>query len=411
MTSATRRVVITGMGAITAAGAGVQALWEAAREGRSGVSELRFPRYPRQRVSRSAHISGFDPAAHLSEQELKTTDRFAQLALVAAEEAMRHAGLDTQAPLGARCGAIIGSGIGGAWTSDDGHYNFYMHDARPDLLAIAKVMPNAAASQVSMRYGARGPSLAISSACASGTQSVGYGLQMIRSGMADMMLVGGSEALLTPASFRAWEALRVMAPQACRPFSDKRNGMVLGEGAAVLVIEELDHALARGATPLAEVAGYGTTSDAGDLLRPTVEGPAAAMAAALADAGLAPEEIGYVNAHGTGTVLNDIAESDALRRVFGAGVETLAVSSTKPIHGHALGAAGAIELAITVRALLDDIAPPTINWLEADPKCLADPVPNTARPTRIDAALSNSFAFGGINATIAIRKVRADGRG
>lgn len=405
MTAAGRRVVVTGLGAITAAGSGVPALWEAAREGRSGVSDFRLDRYPRQRITRAAHIAGFDPAAHLSEQELKTTDRFAQLALVAAAEALKHAGLDTGAPLGPRFGAIIGSGIGGSWTTDDGHYAFYVTETRTDLLTIAKVMPNAAASQISMRYGVRGPSLAISSACASGTQAVGYGLQMIRAGMADAMLVGGSEALLTPATFRAWEVLRVMAPETCRPFSDKRNGMVLGEGAAVLVIEELEHALKRGATPLAEIAGYGTTSDAGDLLRPTVEGPAAAMANALADAGLTPQDIGYVNAHGTGTVLNDISESEALRQVFGAHIGEVSVSSTKPIHGHALGAAGAIELVITVQALRDNIAPPTINWLAPDPKCLADPVPNTARARPIDAAISNSFAFGGINATIAIRRV------
>lgn len=405
MTAAGRRVVVTGLGAITAAGSGVPALWEAAREGRSGVSDFRLERYPRQRITQAAHIAGFDPAAHLSEQELKTTDRFAQLALVAAAEALKHAGLDTGAPLGPRFGAIIGSGIGGSWTTDDGHYAFYVTETRTDLLTIAKVMPNAAASQISMRYGVRGPSLAISSACASGTQAVGYGLQMIRAGMADAMLVGGSEALLTPATFRAWEVLRVMAPETCRPFSDKRNGMVLGEGAAVLVIEELEHALKRGATPLAEIAGYGTTSDAGDLLRPTVEGPAAAMANALADAGLTPRDIGYVNAHGTGTVLNDISESEALRQVFGAHIGEVSVSSTKPIHGHALGAAGAIELVITVAALRDNIAPPTINWLAPDPKCLADPVPNTARARPIDAAISNSFAFGGINATIAIRRV------
>lgn len=405
MTTAGRRVVVTGLGAITAAGTGVPALWDAAREGRSGVSDFRLARYPRQRITRAAHIADFDPAAHLSEQELKTTDRFAQLALVAAAEAVSQAGLDTGAPLGPRFGAIIGSGIGGSWTTDDGHYGFYVTEARTDLLTIAKVMPNAAASQISMRYGVRGPSLAISSACASGTQAVGYGLQMIRAGMADAMLVGGSEALLTPATFRAWEVLRVMAPQTCRPFSDKRNGMVLGEGAAVLVIEELEHALKRGATPLAEIAGYGTTSDAGDLLRPTVEGPAAAMANALADAGLRPQDIGYVNAHGTGTVLNDISESEALRQVFGADIDAVSVSSTKPIHGHALGAAGAIELVITIEALRDNIAPPTINWLAPDPKCLADPVPNTARARPIEAAISNSFAFGGINATLAIRRM------
>lgn len=406
MTSKNRRIVVTGMGAITAAGMGADALWTAARDGRTGVSHFQLDRYPRQRITKAAHIPGFDPQAHLTPQEIKTTDRFAQLALVAAEEALRNAGIDTSEPLGSRVGAIIGSGIGGSWTTDDGHYGFYVTETRPDLMTIAKVMPNAAASQISMRYGVRGPSLAVSSACASGTQAVGYGFQMIRSGMIDAALVGGSEALLTPATFRAWEILRVMAPEACRPFSGKRNGMVLGEGAAVLMIEELEHALARGATPLAEIAGYGTTSDAGDLLRPTVEGPASSMANALADAGLRPEDIGYVNAHGTGTILNDISETEAVRRVFGGYAETLPVSSTKPIHGHALGAAGAIELIITVNALREKIAPPTINWLEQDPKCLPDPVPNTARPHQIDAALSNSFAFGGINATLAIRAVR-----
>jgi nodulation protein E len=406
VTTSNRRIVVTGMGAITAAGHGADVLWQAARDGRSGVSHFQLDRYPRQRITKAAHIADFDPEKHLSPQEVKTTDRFAQLALVAAEEALRQAGVDTSAPLGPRVGAIIGSGIGGSWTNDDGHYNFYVTNARTDLLTIAKVMPNAAASQISMRYGVRGPSLAVSSACASGTQAVGYGMQMIRAGMIDAALVGGSEALLTPATFRAWEILRVMAPEACRPFSDKRNGMVLGEGAAVLMIEELEHALSRGATPLAEIAGYGTTSDAGDLLRPTVEGPAASMANALADAGISPDEVGYINAHGTGTILNDISETEAVRTVFGARADSLAVSSTKPIHGHALGAAGAIELVITVKALCEKVAPPTINWVGSDPKCLPDPVPNVARPLPIEAALSNSFAFGGINATLAVRSVR-----
>ncbi|MHC5653199.1 beta-ketoacyl-[acyl-carrier-protein] synthase family protein [Stappia sp. ICDLI1TA098] len=406
MTTGSRRIVVTGMGAITAAGRGVDALWSAARDGRSGVSEFRLERYPRQRITRAAHIPDFDPTGDLSPQEIKTSDRFAQLALIAASEALAQAGLDPEAPLGSRCGAIIGSGIGGSWTTDDGFHGFYVANTRPDLMAIAKVMPNAAASQISMRYGVRGPSLAISSACASGTQAVGYGMHMIRSGLIDAALVGGSEALLTPGIFRAWEVLRVMAPEACRPFSDKRNGMVLGEGAAVLMIEELEHALARGATPLVELAGFGTSSDASDILRPTVEGPTASMTNALADAGLDPAEIGYVNAHGTGTVLNDISETEALRRVFGDRIGELPVSSTKPIHGHALGAAGAIELVVTVRAILEKIAPPTINWLGPDPKCLLDPVPNTARAHPIEAALSNSFAFGGINATVAARALR-----
>lgn len=403
MTQHNRRIVVTGMGAITAAGKTCDALWEAAREGRSGVSQLQLERFPTQRIKCAAHIPDFDPTGFLNAQELKTTDRFAQFAILAARQALEQAGLDIDEPRGLRTGVIIGSGIGGANTNDDGHYGFYVSKGRTDLMTIAKVMPNAAASQVSMRYGARGPSLAISSACASGTQSIGYGLQMIRAGIIDAALVGGSEALLTPATFRAWEVLRVMAPEACRPFSAKRNGMVLGEGSAVLMIEELEHALARGATPLAEIAGYGTTSDASDLLRPTVEGPAASMEAALADAGLAPEEIGYVNAHGTGTVLNDISETQALRQVFGDHLDALPVSSTKPIHGHALGAAGAIEMVITISALRAGVAPPTINWLEADPKCTLDPVPNTARPHPINAAISNSFAFGGINATLAVK--------
>lgn len=406
MTDTGRRVVVTGMGAVTAAGLGVDALWTAARDGRSGVSHFRLERYPKQRITQAAHVADFDAAAHLTPNEVKSCDRFAQFALFAAREALAQAGLADDVRLGTRCGAIIGSGIGGSWTTDDGMHSFYVTGTRPDLLTIAKVMPNAAASQISMRYGVHGPSLAVSSACASGTQAVGYGLQLVRAGVIDACLVGGSEALLTPATFRAWEILRVMAPEACRPFSDRRNGMVLGEGAAVLMIEDLDHALARGATPLAEIAGYGTSSDAGDLLRPTVEGPTRSMAGALADAGLSPDDIGYVNAHGTGTVLNDISESDALRAVFGDRLDQVAVSSTKPIHGHALGAAGAIELVITVQALREQIAPPTINWLAADPKCLPDPVANVARPQAMQAALSNSFAFGGINATLAVRRAR-----
>uniref|UniRef100_UPI003BAD06F1 beta-ketoacyl-[acyl-carrier-protein] synthase family protein n=1 Tax=Stappia sp. TaxID=1870903 RepID=UPI003BAD06F1 len=403
MTRERRRVVITGMGAVTATGLGVDSLWTAARDGRSGVSHFKLDRYPKQRITRAAHVKDFPAEALLGATAVKTCDRFAQFALVASREALAQAGYDEDARLGHRCGAIIGSGIGGSETTDDGMYGFYVAGSRPDLLAIAKVMPNAAASQISMRHGVNGPSLAVSSACASGTQAVGYGLHMIRSGLIDSCLVGGSEALLTPATFRAWEVLRVMAPETCRPFSDKRNGMVLGEGAAVLMIEELEHALARGATPLAEIAGYGTTSDASDLLRPTVDGPTRSMASALEDAGLTPADIGYVNAHGTGTVLNDISESEALRAVFADRLDTLPVSSTKPIHGHALGAAGAIELVITVKALQEQIAPPTINWLAPDPKCGIDPVANEARPHPIRAALSNSFAFGGINATLAIK--------
>jgi nodulation protein E len=225
---------------------------------------------------------------------------------------------------------------------------------------------------------------------------------MLRARLIDTCIVGGSEALLAPAFFRAWESLRVMTSTLCRPFSRNRNGMVLGEGAGVLVIEAEDACLARGAQPLALLAGYGTSSDAQDIVRPDAEGAARSMALALSDAGLEPHEVDYVNAHGTGTILNDSCESAALTKVFGPGLPGIAVSSTKPIHGHTLGAAGAIELIVAICALREQLAPPTINWLEADPSCIADPVPNAARPRSIAAALSNSFAFGGINACLAV---------
>jgi nodulation protein E len=272
-------------------------------------------------------------------------------------------------------------------------------------MTIPRVMPNAAASQVCMRYGCKGPSFAISSACSSGSQSIGVGFQMVRCGVVDRAVVGGSEALLTPAVFRAWEALRVLTPDACRPFSKGRNGMVLGEGAAVLIIEELETARARNATIIAEIAGYGSTSDANDIVRPDRDGPVRSMRLALADAGLAPEDVGYINAHGTGTILNDIVETAAVRDVFGACADRLAVTSTKPIHGHTLGAAGAIELVVTIKALAEGVVPPTVNWIEADPKCDLDVVPNEARRKDIGVALSNSFAFGGINASLVVRHV------
>jgi nodulation protein E len=265
-------------------------------------------------------------------------------------------------------------------------------------------MTNAAASWTAMEFGVTGPTLCISTACASATQSIGLAMQMVRAGIVERCIAGGAEALLAAAVFRAWEVLRVMTPTLCRPFSQGRDGMMLGEGAAMLVLETEEAALARGAPILAEIAGYGTTSDAGDLLRPDPAGAAAAMAAAIADAGLAPADIGYVNAHGTGTVANEQSETEALRRVFGQDLAGLAVSSTKPIHGHALGAVGAIEMIVAINALRERIAPPTINFLGVDDKLGIDPVGNVARPFSGDAVMSNSFAFGGINASLVARR-------
>lgn len=398
-----RRVVITGMGAVTALGLGVETLWQGARDGRSGVRPIEFQRGDPLRIKIAAHFPDFDAESILGRSLVASTDRFAALALVAADEACNQARI-LPGEADERCGVIVGSGIGGVGTVEDGCYMFFVSKGRADPMTIPKVMPNAAASHISMRYGAKGPSFCVSSACSSAAQAIGLGLFLIRAGFIDRAIVGGAEALLSPAVFRAWEVLRVLTPTACRPFSQDRDGMVLGEGAGILVIETLESAERRGIPIIAELAGYGTTSDAADLLRPDPNGAQRAMDMAIADAGLTARDIGYVNAHGTATVLNDITETQALAAVFGDALKRTAVSSTKPIHGHTLGAAGAIELIISIKAVRDQIAPPTINWLGPDPKCELDPVPGQSRPIETMAALSNSFAFGGINASLVVRR-------
>lgn len=398
-----KRVVVTGVGAVTACGIGADALWNAAHEGRTGVRPVHFPELARQMVNSAAMIAASDMDRVWAGARPRLQDQVSALALAAAREAVSHARLN-EGDFGRRCGVVVGSGYGGAQTSEI-NMTLVARDpgARADPMCIPKVMTSAPASWIGMEFGATGPTWCVSTACASGTQSIGLAFQMIRSGMVDRVLAGGSEALLVPNVFRAWELMRVMSAKACRPFSKGRDGMVLGDGAAVVVLESLDAALARGADILCEVSGFGTTGDADDLLRPSPDGAAGSMLAALADAGLSPGDIGYVNAHGTGTIINDKSETEALRMVFGEQLADVAVSSTKPIHGHALGAAGAIEFVITVAALRARTAPPTINFLEIDDKLGIDPVANVARPFSRDACLSNSFAFGGINATLALR--------
>lgn len=392
------------MGCVTAAGIGVDKLWSAAVGGQSQVKTLEFERSYRQRVTQAAYLSEFDPSSLIDDELMRYCDRFTQFALFATDEAVRQSGLDTQVPMGNRTAVIIGSGIGGASSNDDAHHNFYVTREREEAMTVPRVMPNAATSQVCIKYGCTGPSFAISSACSSAAQSIGVGLQMVQSGMVDRAVVGGSEALLTPSVFRAWEVMRVLTPELCRPFSKHRTGMVLGEGAASFVIETKEQALERGANILCELVGYGTTTDAHDIIRPLSEGQVTCMQQALEAAGIAPQQIGYINAHGTGTVLNDIAETEAIRHVFGAHTERLPVSSTKPIHGHTLGAAGGLELAITIKALIESMVPPTINWKESDPRCDLDMVPNQARRAEVEYALSNSFAFGGINAALVVKR-------
>jgi nodulation protein E len=402
MTESRARVVVTGMGAVTAAGVGVDALWSAARTGLSGIGEAKLSRDGPNRVKLSAQIPNFEPERYMDSSRLQFCDRFAQLAIAAASEALTQAGLPREEKLGPRTAVIIGTGVGGITTVDDVLHGEYACKSRTNPLSVPRIMGVAAASHISILYGCTGPTFGVTSACVSGSQAIGLGAYLIRSGIVDRAIVGGSDSSMTPMNIRVWELLRVLTNDACRPFSAKRNGMVLGEGAAVLVLESERIARARQATPLVEIAGFGTSSDAFDIVRSDPSGATAAMEIAIADSGLRPEEICYVNAHGTGTVANDIAETEALRRVFDKRLPELPVSSTKPIHGHTLGAAGAIELVITVMAMRNNVAPPTINWLGPDPKCDLDPVANVARELPIDAAMSNSFAFGGINACLVI---------
>jgi nodulation protein E len=389
------------MGAVSAAGVGAPVLWAAAKGGVSCIRPVKLRRPYQGRIRIAAQVPDFDPAAYIEPELLPYCDPFTQFSIVAADEALAQARFARKEAGGPRTAVVIGTGIGGATTIDDQSYAEYVEEKRPDTLAVPRLIPSAAPTTLGMRYGAKGPTFALASACSSATQAIGEAFEMLRAGRADRAIAGGAEACVTNGSIRAWEALRVLTPDLCRPFSAKRNGMTLGEGGAVFILETLEAAEARGATPLCELAGYGTTSDAFDPLRADVEGPARCMRLALESAGLEPSAVDYLNAHGTATYANDITESEAMRVVFGD--RPPPVSSTKPIHGHALGASGGLELVVTISALREQIAPPTINFLEPDPKCPVDPIPNEARRTPIRVALSNSFAFGGINATLVVK--------
>jgi nodulation protein E len=401
----TRRVVITGMGAISALGVGAEALWQGLREGRSGIGPLRHQDAARVRVKVAAQVpESFDPAAGIDERTLTQLDRTSEFALHAADEAIQQSGLDFSKEVGARTAVIVGTGVGGETTQDEQSRRLYAENAtRVHPLSIVRVMTNASASQISIKYGLRGPTFAVASACASANHAIIQAAQMIRYGLADTAITGGTEACISYVVLRGWEAMRVLADDTCRPFSINRRGLVLGEGAGIFVLESLEHAQARGATILAELAGGGMTADATDIVMPSADGAASAMTQALDEAGLAPEDVDYINAHGTGTQANDATETKAIRLAFGAHADRLAVSSTKSMHGHALGASGALELVAVVNAMRYGIVPPTANLDQADPACDLDYVPNVARDMPVRAALSNSFAFGGLNAVLALK--------
>ncbi|MEO8801884.1 MAG: beta-ketoacyl-[acyl-carrier-protein] synthase family protein [Rudaea sp.] len=401
-----RRVVITGMGAVCALGHDAVSTWAAMREGRSGIGPIQNIPTDLLNVKIAAEVRGFDPATHFEHKRLPLLDRVSQFALVAAREAVAQSGLDFSTDnRGDRTACIIGSGIGG----ENSHYEqsrrfFADKNPRVHPLTILRVMSNAPACHIGIEFGLRGPAFAVASACASANHAMSQACDMLRSGKVDFALTGGSEACITETMMKAWEAMRVIADDTCRPFCKQRRGMVLGEGAGIFVLEEYEHARRRGATILAEFAGSGATADAIDMVLPSETTVARAMQIALDEAGLAASDVDYINAHGTGTPANDPTESKAIRRVFGAHADKLAVSSTKSMHGHALGAAGAIELVAAIGALRDGVIPPTMNFIDPDPECDLDYVPNVAREKPVRAALSNSFAFGGLNAVLALRR-------
>jgi len=399
------RVVITGQGTINALGASAPETCKAMQEGRLGIGPLTFRDVDRLSVRIGAEVRDFDPANHFTRQEIAHFDRFTQFALLAAREAMEQSGLVVDAALAPRSGVILGTAGGGLQTQDANYRSVYQEGKnRVHPFVVPRLMHNAAAAQISIAHGLTGPSMTLSTACASSNHAMGQAFQTIRAGGAEIVLTGGVDAMLCFGGIKAWEALRVLSAEACRPFSANRNGMVQGEGAAVFVFENYVHARARGAEILAEVAGFGMSTDASDLVIPSQDGAMRAMQGALLDAGLAPEAVGYVNAHGTGTRANDRTECAAIRAVFGEHAEHLMVSSTKSMHGHVIGGTGAIELLACIMALKDGVIAPTISYDAPDPDCALDVVPNVARQARVAAVLSNAFAFGGMNAVLALRQ-------
>jgi len=400
-----RRVVISGLGLVSALGDNRESFWSALTAGRSGIAPLTGLDPAGFHFANAAQVPDFDPVAFLDVKLVKQTDRFSQFALVAAHKALADAGIDPASLAQRRCGVIAGSSIGGQGSQDEGFVTLY-REGRPRLhpATIVKVMPNAAASQITILFRISGPSYTVSAACSSSNSAIGQAFWHIRSGLIDMALAGGSEAPFSYGYLKAWDAMRVVSPTTCRPFSLGRDGMILGEGGGMLVLETAEAAQERGAHIYAEIAGFGMSSDASHLVQPSPEGAAQAMTAALRDAGLSPGQVTYINAHGTGTPANDESETAAIRLAFGNHADRLAVSATKSMHGHALGAAGALEAIATALAIDRRIIPPTANYQAADPACAMDVVPNTARPATIEAALSNSFAFGGMNAVLAFRR-------
>jgi nodulation protein E len=401
-----KRVVITGTGTVNALAQDVPGTLDAFRAGRCGIGELDIRDVDRLSIKIGGQVKGWDAEAHFNRQQLVLYDRFTQFTLIAAKQAIAQSGLNFDGHLGYDAGVVLGTAGGGVNTWDENYRAVYEEGKnRVHPFVVPKLMNNAAASHISMEFNLKGPAFTVATACASSNHAMGQAFHLIRSGGATVMVTGGSESMLCFGGIKAWEGLRVMSKDACRPFSANRNGMVQGEGAAIFVFEEYEHARARGADILAEVVGFAMTSDAADVVMPSKQGAARAIAGALRDGRINPDEVGYINAHGTGTSANDKTECAAVADVFGHHADDLMISSTKSMHGHVIGGTGAVELLACIMALRDGVIAPTIGYEEPDPECALDVVPNVARDAKVQVVLSNAFAFGGLNAVIALRAI------
>lgn len=399
------RVAVTGVGLVCALGNNVADCWPLINKGESRIRPLADPGKPPYKFSHGAEALDFRPENHFTEKDILFLERFALLAAVAAREAVSQSGISFAGELGNRAGVITGTSVGGQFSEEEGYIRLYReNNPRVAPLTIPRTMSNAGASRISLEFGIHGPSYTVSTACSSSNHSIGQAFWMVRSGQLTAAIAGGSEAVFAEGLLRAWEAMRVVSPEPCKPFSPDRRGLSLGEGAGMLVLENWDHAQARGARILGEILGFGMSSDAYHITQPCVEGPANAMQWALRDAAIAPAAIDYINAHGTGTQANDVTESQAIRSIFGPKADALPVSSTKSLHGHTLGAAGAVEAVVTLLALQHSVVPPTANVTSIDPACPIRVVHSMPLHAPLETAISNTFAFGGLNATLVMRR-------
>ena len=400
-----RRVAITGIGVVAPIGNTAGEFWDSLAAGRSGIGPITKVDTSEMRFKNAAEVKNFDAAEHFDERAMMMLDPFAHFGITAAREAVKDSGIGFGDELRDRTGVVTGSCLGGKETEDAFFYDLYANKKnRVPPIAIPRSMSNSVASHVSMEFGLTGATFTTSTACSSANHAIGQAFWLIRQGTLDAAVAGGSEAPICYGNLKAWEAMRVVAPDTCRPFSKDRGGMILGEGGAMFVLEEMEAAKARGARIYGEIAGFGMSADAHHLTMPLAKGAAKAMRAALSDAQMNPEEVGYINAHGTATQANDPMEAEAIRMVFGDAADNILVSSTKSMHGHTLGAAGAIEAAATVLGMHKGVLPPTANFTELDPACPVNVIANDAAERQVEAAISNSFAFGGLNAVLAFRR-------